>query len=128
MRIRLLIVTTAVVALSLSTPLLAHHTGATIYSEETMTLKGVVKAWLWSNPHCLLTIEVTGDDGQAVQWLLELQAPNSIFPAGYRRNSFAPGDEVTVTLQPAADGQPHGRLSQAVLADGRTLGGRGSGR
>ncbi len=108
-------------------PLVAHHTGRTIYSQDTITLKGTVTKWFWSNPHCLLTFEVRGDDGQVVEWLAELQAPNSIYASGYRRNSFKPGDEVTVTLQPAASGQPHGRLSRTVLADGTTLGGRGRG-
>ena len=48
------------------------------------------------------------------------------FPSGYRANSFKFGDEITVTVQPAANGQPYGRLSQAVLADGTTVGGRGA--
>ena len=125
------IVATAVavgVLSALPLPLLAHHTGSTIYSAETITLKGTVKSWLWSNPHCLLTIEVTAEDGKVVQWLAELQAPNSIYLSGYRRNSFKPGDEVTLVMNPAANGEHHGRLAQTVLADGTTLGSRGSGR
>jgi hypothetical protein len=127
MRTTLIVALIAYAGLSVPAPLAAHHTGATIYSEDTITLKGTVKAWLWSNPHCLLTLDVTGEDGTVVEWLAELQAPNSIYPAGYRNNSFKPGDVVTVTLQPSADGRPHGRLSRVVFADGRTLGGRGGG-
>ena len=54
------------VALSTGVPLRAHHSGSTLFDETTTTLKGVVKDWLWSNPHCLLTIEAPGADGQAV--------------------------------------------------------------
>jgi uncharacterized protein DUF6152 len=109
-------------ALLASVPLGAHHTGSTLLSETTVTLKGVVKSWLWSNPHCLLTIDVTGADGQVVQWVLEQQAPNSIYPEGYRKNSFKAGDEVTVTINPVKNGRPYGRIAQVVLADGTTFG------
>lgn len=128
MRSRLAIVFAAAVTLLMSVPLAAHHTGATLLSEETVTMKGTVESWLWSNPHCLLSINITGEDGEAVRWVLETQAPNSVYSAGYRSNSFKLGDEVTVTFQAAANGQPFGRLSSAVLPDGRQLGGRGGGR
>ena len=31
------------------------------------------------NPHCLLRIDVTGEDGQVVEWIAETQAPNTIY-------------------------------------------------
>ena len=67
MRNRLVIGFTLAAAILVSVPLAAHHTGSTLLSETTVTVKGVVKTWLWSNPHCLLTIEVKGADGQVVQ-------------------------------------------------------------
>ena len=127
MRSRLAIVFAAAVTFVMSVPLAAHHTGATLLSEETVTMKGTVESWLWSNPHCLLSINITGEDGEAIKWVLETQAPNSVYSAGYRSNSFKNGDEVTVSFQSAANGQPFGRLSSAVLPDGRQLGGRGRG-
>ena len=132
MRKRPVIVFVVAVALLLSVPLAAHHTGSTLYTDKTVTLKGIVKVWRWSNPHCLLTFEVKGEDGQVVQWLAETQAPNTAFTEGYRASSFKPGDEVTITVQPAANGRPFGQLAAAVLADGTKLGnpegGRGRGR
>ena len=128
MRIRLAVVFAVAVGLLISVPLVAHHTGGTLYAEGTVTLKGTVTTWLWSNPHCLLTIDVTGEDGQVVSWIAETQAPNTIYTQGYRARSFKPGDEVTVTLRPAANGGPYGILAQTVFADGTTLGGTGRGR
>jgi hypothetical protein len=122
MATRVIVVFSVAIGLLFSLPATAHHTGATLLSETTVTLKGVVKAWLWSNPHCLLTLDVKGDDGQAVQWVLEAQAPNTIYPDGYRKNSFKAGDEVTVTLNPVANGRPYGRIASVVLADGTRLG------
>ena len=87
---RLVLVFGVAIGLLASTPLTAHHTGSTLLSETTVTLKGVVKTWLWSNPHCLLTLDVKGDDGQAVQWVLEAQSPNTIYPDGYRKIEARP--------------------------------------
>src|SRR6185295_1961005 len=127
MRSKLITIFAVAVALSVSAPLFAHHGGATLYTDRTVTLKGTVKKWFWSNPHCLLTLDVKGDDGQVVEWIAETQAPNSIYSSGYRKDSFKPGDLVTVTLQPTKNGKPNGRLSKAILADGTTLGGGGGG-
>ena len=80
-----------------SIPLAAHHGAATIYDTKTITLKGTVKTWLWSNPHCLLTFDVKGDDGKMVEWIAETQAPSTVYPMGFRKDSFKPGDQVTVT-------------------------------
>ncbi len=122
MRNRLVIVFAVAVGLLMSVPLVAHHTASTLYTEKTVTLKATVKTWRWSNPHCLLTLDVKGEDGQVVQWLAETQAPNTVYTEGYRATSFKAGDEITVTVRPAANGRPYGLLTQAVLADGTKLG------
>ena len=128
MRNRLVKAVSVALLLLASAPAGAHHTGSTLLSDTTVTVKGVVKSWLWSNPHCLLTIDVTGADGQVVQWVMEAQAPNSIYPAGYRNNTFKPGDEVTVTANPVTNGRPYGRIESVVLPNGSKLGGEGGGR
>ena len=117
MKKTVLIVVGLVVVLLAGVPLSAHHSGSTLFNEKTSVLKGVVKTWLWSNPHCLLTIEVTGADGQAVQWVFEMQSPNSIYPGGYRRTTFKEGDTVSVTL--VVEGQDGKRENVEVKAAAR---------
>lgn len=116
------IVFVAAFAGSIPLPLAAHHGSAAFDSGKKVVLKGTVKEWLYSNPHCLLKLEVTDPDGKVVQWIAEGQAPNTIFPAGYRKDSFKVGDHVTVTVEPAKENVPMGRILQSVLADGKTLG------
>ena len=116
------IVFAAAVGLLIPLPLVAHHGGAAFDTGKTVVLKGTVKEWLYSNPHCLLKLDVTGPDGKVVVWIAEGQAPNVIFPAGYRKDSFKFGDQVTITVEPAKENQPMGRILQAVLADGKILG------
>ncbi len=68
-------------------------------------------------------MDVTGEDGTVARWLAETQAPNIMCPAGYRRDTFTFGDEVTVTVEPVKNDQPVGCIQQIVTADGTTLGG-----
>jgi hypothetical protein len=108
--------------LLMSASVVAHHTGSFLYSEKLVTVKGTVSQWLWSNPHCVLTVDVKGADGQVVQWRAETQAPNTIYLDGYRARSFKAGDEITMTVRAAANGGPFGQLVQATLPDGTKLG------
>ncbi len=122
MRRGLVIASVAAVGLLIPLPLVAHHGSAAFDTGKRVTLKGTVKEWVYSNPHCLLSLDVKGEDGQVVQWIAEGQAPNVIFPVGYRKDSFKAGDQVTVTVEPVKNGRPMGRILQAMLADGKTLG------
>ena len=122
MRNRLVIVSVAAVGLLIPPSLFAHHGSAAFDTGKKVTLKGTVKEWVYSNPHCLLSLDVTGEDGQVVRWIAEGQAPNVIFPVGYRKDSFKAGDQVAVTVEPVKNGRPMGRILQTVFADGKTLG------
>ena len=122
MRSRRVIVSVIAVGLLIPFPVAAHHGSAAFDTGKKLTLKGTVKEWVYSNPHCLLSLDVKGEDGQVVQWVAEGQAPNVIFPVGYRKDSFKAGDQVTVTVEPVKNGRPMGRILQAVLVDGKSLG------
>jgi hypothetical protein len=122
MRSGRLVVVIVAAGLWVSPPLLAHHSSAAFDTGKKVVLKGTVKQWVYSNPHCFLMIEVKGENGEVVQWVAETQAPSVIFPAGYRRDTFKPGEQVTITIEPFKDGRPFGRILQTVFADGRTLG------
>ena len=121
MRGRLVIV--LAVGVVMSVPLFAHHGSAAFDNGKSVILKGTVAQFTYSNPHLLVRVDVTGENGEAVRWVVETQSPNVMFPAGYRRDSFKPGDEVTVTVTPVKNGLPIGRIREVVLANGTTLGG-----
>ena len=113
---------TIVASLLMSISLSAHHGAASFEPGKTVTLKGTVKSWVYSNPHCLLTLSVRGDDGQTVDWITETQAPNVVYPVGYRKDTFKFGEEITIIVQPVKNGKPLGRILQAILTDGTKLG------
>ena len=124
MRIKMQSMVLLIVAAALLIPhsLFAHHSSAAYDIGNKITLKGTVKEWVYSNPHCFLILEVKGKDGEVVLWTNETQAPSVIFPVGYRRDSFKFGDQVSLTVEPFKDGRPFGRILGAVLADGKVLG------
>ena len=109
------------VALTLVNPVFAHHSAFAFDTENTMIIEGTVTEWFWANPHCLLMFDVITNNGDVVHWVTETQAPANMIDAGWRKNDLKPGDEVTVTVQPARNGNPVGRIARVEFADGRTL-------
>jgi hypothetical protein len=122
MRNKFLALVALVIGLAVAAPLFAHHGAASFDVGKSVVLKGTVKEWLYSNPHCLLTLEVKGADGKMTQWIAETQSPKVMYPAGYRKNSFKVGDAVTVKIEPVKSGEHVGRIVAALTADGTELG------
>ncbi len=116
-----LLVAVASCALFLSTAAAAHHATAVFDLGKRLMLTGTVTEWFWANPHCLLRFDVKDANGQVVHWVAETQAPPNMIPFGWAKQSFASGDQVTVTLEPVKNGQPLGRILQVLLPDGKTL-------
>ena len=112
--------------LIVSVPLFAHHSNAVFDPRKRVTVTGIVTEWFWANPHCLLSLDVKDANGQIVHWVAETQAPPNMIPFGWSRQSFKPGEQVTIMMEPARRGQPVGRLLRVVFADGRTLSPGGS--
>src|SRR5258705_4642896 len=105
----------------LSSALVAHHATAVFDLGKRLTLTGTVTEWFWANPHCLLRFDVKGENGQVVHWVAETQAPPNMIPFGWSKQSFATGDQVTVTLEPVRNRQPLGRILQVLVPGGTTL-------
>jgi len=111
----------AVALLSISTSLFAHH-GNAAYDNKTMTVKGTVTAWVWTNPHSFLKFDAKDDKGNVVHWLGEWNAPSTLVNFGITAKSFKAGEEVTVTMRGMAkSGEPIGRVEKVVLPDGQEL-------
>jgi hypothetical protein len=107
--------------LTVSVPVFGHH-GNAAYEQKRMSLKGTVTAWLWTNPHVFLKIDVKDDQDNITHWTGELVAPSNIINFGFTPETFKPGDEVTmVTTNVAKSGAPVARLSAIILANGKVM-------
>jgi hypothetical protein len=103
----------------------AHHGGAAYDMDKRVTVKGTVTDWLWSNPHCILQLDGTDDGGQAGHWVTETENPSSMIRAGWTRDAFKVGDQITILVVPPKTGGRVGRIVEVTLADGHKLQGRG---
>jgi hypothetical protein len=102
-------------------PTVAHHGADTFATGKQITLKGTVSEWIWANPHCFLRFDAKDDTGTVRNWVAETQNPVSMTARGLSRSMVKAGDQVTVTVEPAKNGEPVARLLSIMLPDGRTL-------
>jgi hypothetical protein len=120
----------AVSLLVLSGPVSAHHgTSASYDLDKPMELTGVVKEFVWANPHARMFINVTGKDGKVVEWGIEMRpAPNGLSRIGWTRHTFQAGDKITITVFPSRFGTPTGvgEPNFPILKNGEKLPGTGT--
>lgn len=110
-------------AMGAALPAAAHHSFAMYEPTKTLTFKGTVKSFQWTNPHVVLWILVQPEGGGAAQeWSLETTSPGVLTRNGWTRQSLKAGDRVSVTLSPLRDGSRGGSLNSVTLLDtGQTL-------
>jgi hypothetical protein len=108
MRIYLLLLSAAALALS-STTAGAHHSVPVNFDQSReVTIAGTLTEIKWVNPHSHWRVDVKDADGTSREWLVEFGAKNTMVRAGFPMDRFMVGDRVEVTGNP-------GRRDRAVL-------------
>ena len=116
------------VTVLLSTGVLFAHHGNTAYDETArVRIKGTVTEFIWTNPHTQIYLDVTGASGKVVKWGVETNSPGILTRAGWTRHSLKAGDQISIILCPAKNGQPVAYAgsgdpgTKVIFADGREL-------
>jgi Family of unknown function (DUF6152) len=111
-------------AVTLTAPLVAHHSFAAEYGNEPANLKGAVTKIEWQNPHVFFYIDVRDEEtGKVTNWALEMGAPAVIQRNGWTRTTMKIGDIVIVTGTKAKNGKPLANARSVVMAStGKKLG------
>lgn len=109
-------------------PVFAHHGRDAYDNAKTLTLKGTITSFEWSNPHVQIHFDASDDKGVIHHWTCEAANPFSESRIGWTKNEFKPGDVVTISFHPAKNGNGVGLFMKAILPDGRVAGGGGSGQ
>jgi hypothetical protein len=107
-------------ALVLAGTLQAHHSFAVYDHNRTLTLKGTVTKFQWTNPHAYLEIDVKDAKGAVKHYSLEGTSINMMQRIGWRSNMIKFGDNVTAVMAPLLDGGPAGLLLEVTLPSGET--------
>lgn len=102
--------------------LFAHHNTSARYDEaHPITLTGTVIQFRMINPHAKLEFEVKDEQGNAVKWMVEAGPASNMYRRGWRVDHLKPGDQVTVTGEPAFDGSKTMGLVKLVGPGGKVL-------
>jgi hypothetical protein len=103
----------------------AHHSTAIYDSDKPIELRGTVVEWKFTNPHCIIRLEVTNDKGQAVVWSLEGGNTAGLFRQGWTPTTLKAGDKLLITVRPLRSGAPGGNYSNVRWADGARVNPKG---
>ena len=108
-----------------SASLQAHHSLAGVYAlGKEAKVSGEFKAFRFVNPHSSMKLDVKNADGSTTEWSFVGGSVTSIARFGLKEgpNALTPGDPITVTCTPAADGKsPVGLLVAITYKDGHTV-------
>lgn len=103
-------------------PAAAHHSTAEFDYTKAYRVEGAIKEFQWTNPHSWVQVLVPNDKGGKDEWGFELGAPFVNARMGWRKDSLAAGDKVTVIFCPSRV-RARGTLMTIILANGTTLSG-----
>ena len=119
MRAKLFVLAVLVLA---AAPAWAHHAFAAQFDQtRPLKLKGSVVKWEVTNPHSWIYMDVKGDDGKAVTWMIEGGSPNNLYRLGFTKDSLPPGAEIMVEGYQAKDRSTRAVGKNVTFSDGRKL-------
>jgi hypothetical protein len=110
--------------LAAADPASAHHSRAMFDLTQNVTYRGVVKEYRWQNPHSHIVIIVGSDAADRSTmgtWDVEASSINLMLDEGWKRDTFAPGDPVTLVAHPSRNGSKDLLLFYAIKTDGTRL-------
>ena len=108
--------------LTMSAPVVAHHSFAVEYDpKKPVEGTGVVSKVEWTNPHMRVYIDVTEPGGKVTTWNLELGAVNSVLRRGWKPADLAVGSKITFKGFGGRKVLTRAVADALTLADGRAF-------
>jgi len=106
------------VLLVAATTAFGHHSfQATFKSDETISVEGVVTDYRFKNPHVLLYVDVTNEDGTVTNWMSEGGSATSLRRRGWARDTLSNGQLVRITGNSTHDGSPMVSIETIEIID-----------
>ncbi len=110
-----------VVSLIISVNLtIAHHSATPFYdADKPVEIFGVVTKFVFRNPHAALFVLVEDENGQSIEWQVEMAAPVSLKRLGWTPDILTVGTEIRVSGPSSRAEGSHGVLGRRLTrADG----------
>jgi len=99
----------------------AHHSTAIYDSEHPVELAGKVVEWKFTNPHCIIVMDVVAADGSVQRWNVEGGNTSGLFRNGWTPQTLQPSDEIIVTVRPLRSGAFGGNYSNPRRGNGEPV-------
>jgi len=106
----------AVVGMSLASPIAAHHGTSQFIGHPDLALNGIVTAVRWENPHVYLEIRTLDELGRTETWRIEGRSPDAMAATGLPRDTFAVGKRITIAARSSRDPTTHIARFDLLLA------------
>jgi hypothetical protein len=102
---------------------MAHHSHASLNRDDVRTYKGVVTKYGWTMPHVYLKVKAPGENGEVVEYTIEMEHPPAMVAKGWSKTTWKPGDRIVWQGPHDKDLNRHySGLSWAETADGTRVG------
>ncbi|HEY3161827.1 MAG TPA: DUF6152 family protein [Vicinamibacterales bacterium] len=120
MRTTLIAVVAAAGLVLAAVPVRAHHAFAAEFDQnKPIKVQGSVTKWELTNPHSWIYIDVKGENGNTVTWMIEGASPNNLYRLGLTKESLPAGSVITVEGYQAKDGSTRAVGRNIVFANGK---------
>lgn len=99
----------------------AHHSHTATFTEDkSTTIEGVITDFRFRNPHVLIYIDVTNEDGTFTNWMVEGTSATGWRRANWKNDSLKKGDRLRVSGDATIDGSPMVWLQTMELLDNKS--------
>jgi hypothetical protein len=75
----------------------AHHATATNFTQEIISVEGVIEQIRYQNPHSSILIKNTSDEGDETYWLVETGAKTTLARKGVNLDRLVIGEKILAT-------------------------------
>lgn len=108
--------------LLVSGPMFAHHSVSLHDLTRFVTITGNVTKFEFINPHILIRVDVKDAKGNVEKWVGQSGHPNrAIKETGWNKNTFQPGEQITITGNPYKDGRRIMGVVRIVRSNGEEV-------
>ena len=102
-------------------PVGAHHASAPFYDgTKSVEANGVVTRFVFLNPHPFLYVDVTDEQGNTTEWIIEFGGPVRLQKVGWSARTFVPGEVITATGHPPKAAGTYGMFSPEIAREDGT--------